>query len=376
MSSSTGPKQYTWNSELDARKEFHEAFAFLEQKLGSDKISHCFDPAETELVRPIPPVQHGNSPAAQAEYRKALREYESQTAQLHKDFMTAINSLKSLFTYGCSAYQHIEQAIKIIPQGMEPVQFTPELKFRAAILRLTRYSPADDAANAKIRKQIAVLRDDDEGFDTYVAKFTDLYTQLVKINKTPSDEDARQWVIDGVVNVQVKQKLSELFNNGLQLPTYLQMFNHIKSYLLFLGDHDPYKTVKASFDKTLTTKSPTSVAFLAKRSPTNGRSSGWQRPNNPSGHPLICTRCWRKGHSYIVCNETTCGECNLQMGSSKYCHNYSAHKTNGTNWIHPKFRGGTSPVNRNEPQADLADRITKRVLSAILKETKRAKPNN
>ena len=122
MSSPTAPKQYTWNSELDARKEFHEAFAFLEQKLGSDKINHCFDLAQTELVRPVPPVQHGNGPAAQAEYRKALRGYESQTAQLHKDFMTAINSLKSLFTYGCSAYQHIEQAIKIIPQGMEPAQ--------------------------------------------------------------------------------------------------------------------------------------------------------------------------------------------------------------------------------------------------------------
>ena len=277
--------------------------------LGLKGITYCLNSDDTNFYRPIPPPANITA----AERGKLIQGYQEALRKFYGNFDTALGILRSSFVYNTYAYSLIEKALNK-PQDVDEQDWTPDKRFKAAYDKLvTTFAPQDSTDVNQLRRQIQEITDVNlGGFDEYVSEFNRLHLALIKAQATPTDTEAREWVMKGLENLTVKSFI--VTNILLTNPqaTFTHIFESTRRYLKYMGDNDPYKTIVAQ----------------------------------PSGKPIVtalaasigvnrCTRCWRPNHKWMQCTAKSCGVCNQAFNEGKYCLDYLNHIEPATRWAPP-----------------------------------------
>jgi len=303
-------KQFNWQSDrLSKQSDFYQFHDLLLRHLGLKGITFCLNTDDTNFYRPVPPPAN----ATAAERAKLLQGYQESLRKFYGNFDTALGILRSSFVYNTYAYSLIEKALNK-PQDVAEQDWTPDKRFKAAYDKLVAtFAPQDSTDVNQLRRQIQEITDVNlGGFDEYVSEFNRLHLALIKAQATPTDTEAREWVMKGLENMTVKSFI--VTNILLPNPqaTFTQIFETTRRYLKYMGDNDAYKTIVAQ----------------------------------PSGKPIVsalavnvgpdrCTRCWRPNHKWMQCTAKFCSICNQAFNGGKYCLNYLNHREPATRWAPP-----------------------------------------
>jgi len=361
----TSVKEFTWQNEDDGKKQFHEFYALLEERLGVKSCEFVLSPLAIQRNTPISPGPQPANAVDLREWRKAETKYRSEMKEFRGNFDTAKGILRSMLKWPSKARNDFDMAIKVIPAGVDPIEWTEDRQFQAALNRIIQgYSPSNITDTTTIRKNMQDLSDSiDGGFYRYQQEFTRLHAELIKAGQAPEDRDLIEWIKKGISNIDVKKFMAQFFYTGAPQISSDDLFSRIREYLQFLmlssDPIDPYKTISSGHN-TITAK--LSQIELGDVNPPDGRDyyrgrtpRKTEEGTSPRGNKTErrCTRCWHKGHRWTDCHSTKCAVCGHLLNSTMtYCPDYRNHTEPGTNWRYkkPVANGGT-PGDTTDPQA-------------------------
>lgn len=371
-------KIYDWSNETTSKDQYHEFFAHLRQTLGVEGCAYVLDATSVARNKPISPGPQSETftPSALREWQKLAQTFYSDQKRFYGDFDKAIGILQSMFAYGSKVRHDIDDALDTIPPPIPPAtvyppdQWTPDLKFFAALLKLkSSYAPSSVTDTTAIRRKMQELSDKTIGFHDYSQTFTRLLVELKSAGAAVEERELREWVKKGITNPQVITYLASTVLQMGMTPNHCLIFDTVRHYLQQLGDeNDPYRVVRNS-QNVLT-------ALLAT-------SDGKRK--RPFEKTFKCTRCWRDNHGWRNCKEVSCGVCKHQLlPESKFCPNYANHKEPGTNWAPPHLLSKlptlpsltlphiTPPANQDAVEAaKTAFRNSRKALRATVREAKK-----
>ena len=314
-------KQFSWHSDKLAKgKEYHEFNALFVRQLGSKGITYCLSEEDTALYRPVAPANVGTP----TDRKKMRQTHQEAMRRFYSHFDSALGVLRLFFKIDTYAASEIDKAAITVPAGVQPQDWTPDRRFRAAYDRIvTTFAPQDSTDVNHLRREIQELTDVScGGFDEYISEFQRLHLALIKANAPPTITEAREWVMKSVENIHIKTFLASsvlLINPEV---TYEQIFTAVRTHLKLLGNFDPYKSMHSS-----PVNKPTAAAMVTNEKTRLTRLHPIDTPR--------CTRCWRQGHLWKKCTAYKCSVCNQPFNGSKFCTNYMNHAEAGTKWVAP-----------------------------------------
>jgi len=240
----------------------------------------------------------------------------------------------------------LEAAIAQRPANTAAEDWTPILQLEAGITKLRAvYQRSSVTDIDTVRRQLQNLTDElPGGFADYQREFQRLHAQLIAcgVNNAVTADELREWAKRGIKNQTVFNIALSSWLLDNQQATYEQIFSRVALWLQQSPEHDPYKTVGTASGKT----SAHAANFRQGAGGQQRDQGGWKGNNrrfgnreSPGGKPdtvVMCTRCWRTGHSWDKCRSDNCGACaqDFLLANCPTCPYWRSH-ANGSHRFNP-----------------------------------------